>query len=96
MFNGKLLTIKNHFKKTNRANIILLQILLIGSFLRIYKLNFKGLWLDELSEVIVAESSTINGVLSDWIILYSTSFYYVGIMILLPGCLLLFLGYYQL
>lgn len=64
MFNGKLVTMKNHLNKINSTDIILLLILFIGSFLRLYRLNFKGLWLDELSEVIVAESSTINGVLS--------------------------------
>lgn len=48
----------------NYTNVILLIILFIGSFLRIYNLNFKGLWRDELLEVTAAQSRTITGVLS--------------------------------
>lgn len=72
MFDEKLMTVKNLLKQINYTNIVLLAILLIGSFLRIYRLNFKGLWLDEILTIIPAKSNTISGVLA------STSVYNIS------------------
>jgi len=63
MLNEKQKLVKNIFEKINYSNVILLMILFIGSFLRIYKLDYKGLWLDEIIEVTTADSNTIAGVL---------------------------------
>ena len=48
----------------NAENILLFLLVSLGSFLRLYKLDNKGLWGDEIGEVIAASSNNISGVLS--------------------------------
>lgn len=47
----------------NAENVLLFFLICLGSFLRLYKLDNKGLWFDEIGEVIVASSNSISDVL---------------------------------
>lgn len=59
--------IQKGFKKlsenVNAENVLLFLLISLGSFLRVYKLDNKGLWFDEIGEVIVASSNSISDVL---------------------------------
>ena len=58
---------QNQFKTVNEnfnaENVLLFLLVGLGSFLRLYKLDNKGLWFDEIGEVIVASSNSISDVL---------------------------------
>ena len=58
---------QNYFKKTseniNVENVLLFLLIGLGSFLRLYKLDHKGLWFDEIAEMTVASSNSISDVL---------------------------------
>jgi len=61
------MTIQKLFKRVsvnvNAENALLFLLISLGSFLRLYKLDNKGLWFDEIGEVIVASSNSISDVL---------------------------------
>ncbi len=56
--------IQKNLIKSNLTNTSLFFIFCLGFFLRIYHLGYKGLWGDEIGEVIVADSGNISTVLS--------------------------------